>query len=50
VEKKEIRATKNKEIVYKASLIEWMKKEGYLQETGKIVLLHLTRNEEEIEA
>ena len=50
VEKKEIRATKNKDIVYKASLIEWMKREGYLQETSNIVLLNLARNEEEIEA
>jgi hypothetical protein len=50
VEKKEIRATKNKDIVYKTSLIEWMKREGYLQETSKIVLLNIPQNEEEIEA
>jgi hypothetical protein len=47
VESKEIRATKNKDIVYKDSLIQWMKAQGIIEESPKIVHLNERRNAEE---
>jgi len=46
VGKKEIRATRNKEIVYKASLVEWMKAEGLLKETELITAVMSLRKQE----
>lgn len=45
VESKEIRATKNKDIVYKDSLIAWLKREGILKESPKIVHLKVVGEE-----
>lgn len=47
VESHVIRATKRKDIVYKDSLIQWMKAEGIIQEADNIVDLNERRNEEE---
>jgi len=48
VESRVIQATRNKDIVYKASLIEWMKEEGIIRENAKIVHLNVRRNDEEM--
>jgi hypothetical protein len=47
VESKRIRATKNKEIVYKESVIEWAISEVISKESAKIVHLKALRNEED---
>jgi len=47
VESKRIRATKNKEIVYKESVIEWAMSEVIPKESAKIVHLKALRNEED---
>lgn len=47
VKSKELRATKNTEIVYKDTLIEWLKKEGVIVETNNITRLEDVRNHDE---
>lgn len=47
VKKHEIRATKNQDIVYKQSLVNWLQKEGYLQDTGKIIQMKPAQNDNE---
>jgi hypothetical protein len=47
VESKRIRATRNKEVVYKESVIEWAIVELISKESAKIVHLRAVRNEED---